>query len=108
MYKISFSHQKMRAAGAKKLVFHAQTIIFSIQNHQLRYHNFKIFAAARRIFAPGGGYLGRVPQVVLVKVCVSVCLFARIFGEICYMAYAPASNADAIRFFSEVAQKRVR
>ena len=41
-------------------------------------------------------------KILLAKVCVSVCVMsARFFGAFYRMAYAPASDADAIRVFSE-------
>ena len=57
------------------------------------------------VFAPFGGFLVECPNIEKACVCPFVCLSVRILTDFYRMAYAPASNADAIRFIFRGVQK---
>ena len=56
---------------------------------------------------PGRGLPSREAQV-LKDLILLAWMFARIFAEICAMAYGPAPHADAIRFISRVPKRGSR
>ena len=60
------------------------------------------------VYLPPWGLPRSSARILIAKVCLFVCLSVRLFSDFYRIVYAPASNADAIRVFSEVVQKRVR